>query len=39
MYRRQWKLIYVHDGFADELGHTIVIPDGRLHPGTGKKVH
>ena len=31
------KLIYGHDGFAGELGHTIVLPDGRLHPGTGKK--
>lgn len=31
------KLIYGHDGFAGELGHTIVIPDGRLHSGTGKK--
>jgi len=31
------KLIYGHDGFAGELGHTIVIPDGRLHAGTGKK--
>jgi glucokinase len=30
-------LIYGHDGFAGELGHTIVIPDGRMHPGTGKK--
>lgn len=30
-------LIYGHDGFAGELGHTIIIPDGRLHPGTGKK--
>ncbi len=30
-------LIYGHDGFAGELGHTIVIPDGRLHKGTGKK--
>ena len=30
-------LIYGHDGFAGELGHTIVIPDGRLHQGTGKK--
>jgi glucokinase len=29
-------LIYGHDGFAGELGHTIVIPDGRLHEGTGK---
>ena len=31
------QLIYGHDGFAGELGHTIVIPDGRLHKGTGKK--
>jgi len=31
------KLIYGHDGFAGELGHTIIIPDGRVHPGTGKK--
>lgn len=31
------QLIYGHDGFAGELGHTIVIPDGRLHTGTGKK--
>lgn len=30
------KLIYGHDGFAGELGHTIIIPDGRLHQGTGK---
>jgi glucokinase len=30
------KLIYGHDGFAGELGHVIVIPDGRLHKGTGK---
>jgi len=30
-------LIYGHDGFAGELGHTITIPDGRLHEGTGKK--
>lgn len=30
------KLIYGHDGFAGELGHTIVIPNGRLHAGTGK---
>lgn len=29
------QLIYGHDGFAGELGHTIVIPDGRLHWGTG----
>jgi glucokinase len=31
------QLIYGHDGFAGELGHTITIPDGRLHPGTGHK--
>ncbi len=31
------QLIYGHDGFAGELGHTIIIPDGRLHPGTNKK--
>jgi len=31
------KLIYGHDGFAGELGHTIIIPDGSMHPGTGKK--
>ena len=31
------KLIYGHDGFAGELGHTIIIPEGRLHEGTGKK--
>ncbi|MDE3250530.1 MAG: ROK family protein [Bacteroidota bacterium] len=30
------QLIYGHDGFAGELGHTIIIPDGRLHPGTNK---
>ena len=31
------QLVYGHDGFAGELGHTTIIPDGRLHPGTGKK--
>ena len=31
------KVIYGHDGFAGELGHTIIYPDGRLHPGTGKR--
>ncbi|HLO82890.1 MAG TPA: ROK family protein, partial [Chitinophagaceae bacterium] len=31
------QLIYGHDGFAGELGHTIIIPEGRLHPGTGHK--
>ncbi|MDH7461307.1 ROK family protein [Chitinophagaceae bacterium 26-R-25] len=30
------QLIYGHDGFAGELGHAVVIPDGRFHPGTGK---
>lgn len=29
-------LIYGHDGFAGELGHTIIIPGGRYHEGTGK---
>ncbi len=31
------QLIYGHDGFAGEIGHTIVIPEGRIHEGTGKK--
>lgn len=31
------QLILGHDGFAGELGHTIIIPGGRLHPGTGAK--
>lgn len=31
------ELIYGHDGFAGELGHTIIIPDGRMHAGTGKR--
>jgi len=31
------QLIYGHDGFAGELGHTIIIPEGRYHPGTGAK--
>lgn len=31
------KLIYGHDGFAGELGHTIIIPHGRYHEGTGKR--
>lgn len=30
-------LIYGHDGFAGELGHTTIIPGGRLHWGTGMK--
>ena len=28
-------LIYGHDGFAGELGHTIIRPGGRRHYGTG----
>ena len=31
------KLVYGHDGFAGELGHTTMIPNGRLHEGTGKR--
>lgn len=31
------NLILGHDGFAGELGHTIIIPEGRLHWGTGAK--
>lgn len=31
------NIIYGHDGFAGELGHTIIVPDGRLHWGTGAK--
>lgn len=29
------QLIYGHDGFAGELGHTTIIPGGRLHWSTG----
>lgn len=29
------QLITGHDGFAGELGHTVIRPGGRLHPGTG----
>ena len=29
------QLIYGHDGFAGELGHTTIRPGGRLHKGTG----
>ncbi len=28
-------LVYGHDGFAGELGHTTIRPGGRKHPGTG----
>ncbi len=31
------KIVLGHDGFAGELGHNIVIPNGRLHWGTGAK--
>ena len=31
------SLILGHDGFAGELGHTIIIPEGRFHPGTKAK--
>ncbi|MCU0334352.1 MAG: ROK family protein [Chitinophagaceae bacterium] len=31
------QLIYGHDGFAGELGHTIILPEGRLHWGTGAR--
>jgi glucokinase len=30
------QLILGNDGFAGELGHTIIIPDGRKHEGTQK---
>jgi glucokinase len=29
------QLVLGHDGFAGELGHTIIIPGGRYHSGTG----
>jgi len=29
------QLILGHDGFAGELGHTIIFPGGRFHPGSG----
>ena len=28
------NIVYGHDGFAGELGHIIIIPNGRIHPGT-----
>ena len=31
------KLIYGHDGFAGELGHTIIKPGGRKHWSTGSE--
>ena len=29
------KIVLGHDGFAGELGHTIIRPGGRIHKGTG----
>jgi glucokinase len=29
------QVVYGHDGFAGELGHTTIRPGGRKHPGTG----
>lgn len=31
------KIVVGHDGFAGELGHTIIRPGGRLHKGTGMR--
>lgn len=31
------KIVVGHDGFAGELGHTIIRPGGRLHKNTGMK--
>lgn len=31
------QLILGHDGFAGELGHTIIVPGGRMHWATGHK--
>ncbi|MBL0152557.1 MAG: ROK family protein [Chitinophagaceae bacterium] len=31
------KIVLGNDGFAGELGHTIIRPGGRLHKGTGSK--
>ncbi len=31
------KIVLGHDGFAGELGHTIIRPGGRLHPGTNMR--
>lgn len=31
------QMVYGHDGFAGELGHTIIVPDGRMHWSTGFK--
>ncbi|HEY2722245.1 MAG TPA: ROK family protein [Chitinophagaceae bacterium] len=29
------RVVYGHDGFAGELGHTTIRPGGRIHSGTG----
>lgn len=31
------QIVVGHDGFAGELGHTIIRPGGRIHKGTGLK--
>jgi glucokinase len=31
------RMVVGHDGFAGELGHTIIRPGGRVHKGTGMK--
>ncbi|MBU3715350.1 MAG: ROK family protein, partial [Ferruginibacter sp.] len=31
------NIVVGHDGFAGELGHTIIRPGGRIHKGTGLK--
>ncbi len=31
------QLILGHDGFAGELGHTVIRPGGRMHAGTGMR--
>ena len=31
------KIVLGHDGFAGELGHTIIRPGGRMHKGTGMR--
>jgi glucokinase len=31
------KMVVGHDGFAGELGHTIIRPGGRMHKGTGMR--
>ena len=31
------KIVVGHDGFAGELGHTIIRPEGRLHKSTGMR--